>query len=34
MQNRPKRHGKNPRTGKSITIPAKKVLKFKASKKF
>ena len=34
MQNRPKRKGKNPRTGKAITIPAKKVLKFKASKKF
>ena len=34
MQERPKRKGKNPRTGKSITIPAKKVLKFKASKKF
>lgn len=34
MQNRPARKGKNPRTGKAIKIPAKKVLKFKASKKF
>ncbi len=34
MQNRPARKGKNPRTGKTIKIPAKKVLKFKASKKF
>ena len=34
MQNRPKRKGKNPRTGKAITIPAKKVLIFKASMKF
>ena len=28
------RTGKNPQTGKKITIPAKKVFKFKASKKF
>ncbi|MBO4306810.1 MAG: HU family DNA-binding protein [Bacteroidales bacterium] len=34
MQNRPARKGKNPRTGKAIKIPAKKVLKFKASKTF
>jgi len=34
MQQRAKRTGKNPRTGKKITIPAKKVFKFKASKKF
>ena len=34
MQQRPKRKGKNPQTGKAITIPAKKVFKFKASKKF
>ena len=34
MQQRAKRTGKNPQTGKKITIPAKKVFKFKASKKF
>ena len=34
MQERPARKGKNPRTGKPIKIPAKKVLKFKASKKY
>ena len=34
MQNRPARKGKNPQTGKAIKIPAKKVLKFKASKAF
>ncbi|MBP5548160.1 MAG: HU family DNA-binding protein [Bacteroidales bacterium] len=34
MQQRAKRNGKNPRTGKKIVIPAKKVFKFKASKKF
>ncbi|MBP5516169.1 MAG: HU family DNA-binding protein [Bacteroidales bacterium] len=34
IQTRPARKGKNPRTGKAIKIPAKKVLKFKASKKF
>jgi DNA-binding protein HU-beta len=34
MQKRPKRDGINPRTGKKIKIPAKNVLKFKASKKF
>ena len=34
MQKRPARKGKNPRTGKTINIPAKKVLKFKASKSF
>ncbi len=28
---RPERKGVNPRTGKSVLIPAKKVLKFKAS---
>ncbi|MCR4829776.1 MAG: HU family DNA-binding protein [Bacteroidales bacterium] len=34
MQKRAARKGKNPRTGAAIKIPAKKVLKFKASKKF
>ena len=34
MQERPKRNGKNPRTGKKMVIPAKKVFKFKASKAF
>lgn len=34
MQQRPKRNGKNPQTGKKMVIPAKKVFKFKASKKF
>ena len=34
MQKRSARKGKNPRTGKTIKIPAKEVLKFKASKKF
>ena len=34
MLERKARKGKNPRTGKSIKIPAKKVLKFKASKNF
>ena len=34
MQKRDARKGKNPRTGKTIKIPAKEVLKFKASKKF
>lgn len=34
MQKRDARNGKNPRTGKAIKIPAKEVLKFKASKKF
>ena len=31
---RKERKGMNPRTGKTIKIPAKKVVKFKASKKF
>lgn len=34
VQKREARNGKNPRTGKTIKIPAKDVLKFKASKKF
>lgn len=34
MQERPERKGKNPRTGKKMVIPAKKVFKFKASKAF
>lgn len=34
VQKREARKGKNPRTGKAIKIPAKEVLKFKASKKF
>lgn len=34
MQQRPKRNGKNPQTGKKMVIPAKKVFKFRASKKF
>lgn len=29
---RPARVGKNPRTGEAVQIPAKKVIKFKASK--
>lgn len=32
VQNRPARDGRNPRTGKSIKIAAKKVAKFKAGK--
>lgn len=34
MQKRAARKGKNPQTGAAIKIPAKKVLKFKPSKKF
>ncbi len=34
MVKRKARTGKNPRTGKNIKIPAKKVVKFKPSKKF
>lgn len=34
MQQRPKREGKNPQTGKKMTIPAKSVFKFRASKNF
>lgn len=34
VQKREARKGKNPRTGKAIKIPAKEVLKFKASKIF
>ncbi len=34
MQKRAARMAKNPRTGKSIKVPAKKVVKFKASKAF
>ena len=34
MQKKDAHTGRNPRTGKAIKIPAKEVLKFKASKKF
>ena len=32
VQNRPARKGRNPRTGKDITIAAKKIAKFKPGK--
>ncbi len=32
LENRPSRIGRNPRTGESMNIPAKNVIKFKASK--
>lgn len=32
MDKKPQRIGRNPRTGESMTIPAKQVVKFKASK--
>lgn len=34
VANRAERQGRNPRTGESITIPAKKTAKFKPSKDF
>ncbi|MFO7817162.1 MAG: HU family DNA-binding protein [Desulfovibrionales bacterium] len=33
VQERPARKGRNPKTGETIEIPAKKALKFKPSKK-